>query len=309
MGIAIFDAMGLERKNEKRRKRLVERQERLTERFATESAAQERARRRAYGKALVPFAEVFSRLKNVDLVELTAVARPTEAELPDPELSGIQLDAVTAVLTLAGGAAVGAGAGALTFAAVGAFAAASTGTAISALSGAAATSATLAWLGGGSLAAGGGGVAAGTAVLTGIVALPVLLAVGGFFEWKGRNDLRKQRAAAAELKKHAAELRLREARFAASGKRSRQVRQLLNGIRKEMRRRLPSFRALVDGQRDYDAYTAEQRAEVAVLVGLAGLLVAVLGTPLVDEDGQVTDLSERVVKDTRIRLGGLVAAP
>ena len=48
------------------------------------------------------------------------------------------------------------------------FAAASTGTAISSLSGAAAWNATLAWLGGGSLAAGGGGMAAGAAVLTGI---------------------------------------------------------------------------------------------------------------------------------------------
>jgi hypothetical protein len=52
--------------------------------------------------------------------------------------------------------------------AVGALATASTGTAISTLSGAASTNAVLAWLGGGSIAAGGGGVAVGTAVLAGI---------------------------------------------------------------------------------------------------------------------------------------------
>lgn len=45
------------------------------------------------------------------------------------------------------------------------FGTASTGTAISTLSGAAATKAALAWLGGGTLAAGGGGTAAGTALL------------------------------------------------------------------------------------------------------------------------------------------------
>ena len=45
---------------------------------------------------------------------------------------------------------------------------ASTGTAISTLSGAAATKATLAWLGGGALAAGGLGVAGGTVVLGGV---------------------------------------------------------------------------------------------------------------------------------------------
>lgn len=56
---------------------------------------------------------------------------------------------------------------------------ASTGTAISTLSGAAATNATLAWLGGGSLAAGGFGMAGGMIALGGIVAGPAL-AVGGF---------------------------------------------------------------------------------------------------------------------------------
>ena len=51
---------------------------------------------------------------------------------------------------------------------------ASTGTAISGLTGVAATNATLAWFGGGSLAAGGAGMAGGTAVLGGLVALPLI---------------------------------------------------------------------------------------------------------------------------------------
>lgn len=59
------------------------------------------------------------------------------------------------------------------------FGTASTGTAIGGLSGAAATNATLAWLGGGSLAAGGGGMALGTIVLGGIAVGPAL-AIGGF---------------------------------------------------------------------------------------------------------------------------------
>ena len=54
--------------------------------------------------------------------------------------------------------------------AVTAFATASTGTAISTLSGAAASNAVLAWLGGGSIATGGAGMAAGQVVLTGITA-------------------------------------------------------------------------------------------------------------------------------------------
>ncbi len=81
-----------------------------------------------------------------------------------------------------GGAAVGtaggfAAAGATT-AAVMALGTASTGTAIATLSGAAATNATLAALGGGALAAGGGGMALGSAILGGAT-LGVGLLVGG----------------------------------------------------------------------------------------------------------------------------------
>ena len=57
------------------------------------------------------------------------------------------------------------------------FGTASTGTAISALSGAAAQSAALAWLGGGALAAGGGGVSAGTALLA--LSGPIGWSIGG----------------------------------------------------------------------------------------------------------------------------------
>ena len=75
------------------------------------------------------------------------------------------------------GAAYAAGHG--TVAMVGLFGTASTGAAIGGLSGAAAWNATLAWLGGGSLAAGGGGMALGTIVLGGIAVAPALM-IGGF---------------------------------------------------------------------------------------------------------------------------------
>lgn len=57
------------------------------------------------------------------------------------------------------------------------FGTASTGTAISALSGASATNAALAWLGGGTIAAGGGGIAAGQALLA--MAGPIGLGIAG----------------------------------------------------------------------------------------------------------------------------------
>ncbi|MBD5167562.1 MAG: hypothetical protein HDT11_01495 [Helicobacter sp.] len=82
-----------------------------------------------------------------------------------------ELNAATSLLS---GAASGALAGFGAYGAVGLLGSASTGTSLIALSGAAATKATLAWFGGGSLAAGGLGIAGRTAVLGGIIAAPVI---------------------------------------------------------------------------------------------------------------------------------------
>ena len=69
---------------------------------------------------------------------------------------------------------------------------ASTGTAIAGLSGVAATNATLAWFGGGAIAAGGSGMAGGMMVLGGIIAEPII-----YFAAKGSyakaEELRKER--------------------------------------------------------------------------------------------------------------------
>ena len=74
--------------------------------------------------------------------------------------------------SIAGGAAV-----LTTMALVSAFGTASTGTAIATLSGAAATNATLAALGGGAISAGGGGMAVGAMVLSGIGVAAAIVAV------------------------------------------------------------------------------------------------------------------------------------
>ena len=73
------------------------------------------------------------------------------------------------------------------------FGVASTGTAISTLSGAAATNAALAWLGGGALAAGGGGMAAGETFLAlagpiGWAIAGVALLTSGILMWKSLSD-------------------------------------------------------------------------------------------------------------------------
>lgn len=80
-----------------------------------------------------------------------------------------------------GAGAAGAAAAYAVYGGVMAFAAASTGTSISALSGVAAYNATMAAIGGGSLAAGGFGMAGGAMVLGGVVAAPIIAIAGWAF--------------------------------------------------------------------------------------------------------------------------------
>ena len=102
---------------------------------------------------------------------------------------------VSSSLEISAGLGKGVASGALTamgaYGSVGMLATASTGTAIGGLSGAAATNATLAWLGGGSLAAGGGGMALGTAVLGGMVAGPLIAITGFVMDSKAEENLTK----------------------------------------------------------------------------------------------------------------------
>lgn len=124
--------------------------------------------------ALVKIQSSFDRIRNVPeenrltYEKLKAIRVKWKQQAENIELEYKRTEVKTAGQGAAG---VGAGVAVVTLgptAAMGiatTFGVASTGTAISALSGAAATNAALAWLGGGALAAGGGGMSAGTAFL------------------------------------------------------------------------------------------------------------------------------------------------
>ena len=114
---------------------------------------------------------------------------------------------------IAAGGVLGAAARAGAYAAARAFGTAGTGAAISGLTGAAARNAMLAWLGGGTLAAGGGGVAAGVGLLTNIAAAPLALLppiVIGVKAVRQRSrihaEIAKMEVAEAVMSKHTAEL-------------------------------------------------------------------------------------------------------
>ena len=175
MAIDIVEAVSLVKSNRQRDRRLLECREELDQRAAEENAALQKEQQALFEEGMVPFCAVFQRLKRVDPVELNPIERPT---VGDGTVAGSRLPRKTAVTAAAGALAggvllgvvgplvVGRAARAGSYRAVRAFGSASTGSAIKRLHGAAARNAMDAWFGGGSVAMGGGGTAAGRRVLS-----------------------------------------------------------------------------------------------------------------------------------------------
>jgi len=165
---------------------------------------------RVWDEQMGRFVRVAEKVTKVEVQGAAAVDGNRMAIVGDQELSQMRHVSLQASEVVSGGIkSLGAGAlaGVASYGGAVMFASASTGTAISALSGVAATNATLAWFGGGSLAAGGLGIAGGAAVLGGIIAGPAI-ALGGFLlEAKSKKNLAEAKSNLAKAKKAAEEFR------------------------------------------------------------------------------------------------------
>jgi transcriptional regulator with XRE-family HTH domain len=202
--LKVVDAMKLAKKNGERANRLKARAEN-DKHGADEIARLLEEKVKEFDREVIdPFSRLLARV--ADLPEDVIVGTGVQPSHAKPQfadaLEEAQLKTSKSIFSLlgagvlgaGGGAAVGAGTATATYLTVASIATASTGAAISSLSGAAATSATLAAIGGGSLAAGGLGIAGGTALLTGIVALPVIATVAGALLASGGRILEKQKS-------------------------------------------------------------------------------------------------------------------
>lgn len=200
-----------------------------------------------------------------------------------------------------GSLAAGAGAALASYAAVGAFAHAGTGAAIAGLSGVAASNATLAWLGGGTLAAGGLGIAGGAMVLGGVVAAPMLLVLGFRSSAKAKENLANARsnlAEAKEVKKQS------EVLIAAATGISERMSLFWLAI-EELSLRLNSAVDLLDADintlgRDYRLFTVEAKQHVGKAVALADALWHLCEVPIIDENGQLTVASAKALEEQKL---------
>jgi hypothetical protein len=176
------------------------------------------------------------------------------------------------------GSAAAAGHGTVTL--VGLFGTASTGTAIGGLSGAAAWNATLAWLGGGSLATGGGGMALGSIVLGGIAIAPALM-IGGFvLGGQGEKALTKAYLYKAEANTEIAKLDAFEDLLEQVQRQIRELKELVKTLNNK------ALDGLVELEskpfvRERDATKFQQ---IALLIKA---LAEILKTPVLDAEGNL----------------------
>ena len=236
----------------------------------------------------VKFLEVASKLKNMPPNEFEGVlekVRPASDILQ--ELRDIQVS----FKEIAGGLLASGGSGALaSIAALGgvqALAAAGTGTAISTLSGVAATNATLAWLGGGTLAAGGLGMTGGLVMIGGIAVAPMLLLGGLVFASKGKKALEQAKENQAKVEafdKSAKAIcdnldKLRQA--------SEQMISVLGSMDGLFGRYVDRLAPVVAVNENYAEYTLENKKLVKNCFMFNDHMKSLLETKLMDQDGKL----------------------
>ncbi len=194
--------------------------------------------------------------------------------------AGVLLGGISGAVAGTAGGFAAAGA---TTSAVMALGVASTGTAISSLSGAAATSATLAALGGGALSAGGGGMALGSAVLSGAT-LGVGFLVGGIiFNITGskladKADEAYSQACKTEEQTDKINWYLRQLREAAG-----KYRRTLIKVEGQYQKRLEMLDHMItfSGRTDWTDFSESEKKMTENLVLLVGLLYKMCQVKLV----------------------------
>lgn len=185
---------------------------------------------------------------------------------------------------------------------------ATTGAAIGSLSGVAATNATLAWLGGGALSAGGFGMAGGAAVLGGIVAGPVL-AIGGMMLASKAEEARHNAYGNREKARAAAE-QMKTAETVTIGirKRFNEIHGVLNRLNKSFQPLLSGLQAVVAHSTDYSTYSVEDRKGIMMAAAIAKTLKNVMEAPLLDQNGALTNASRQALLAGREKLLELESA-
>lgn len=251
------------------------------------------------------FINIYEQLNNVDVQDSIGLQEINKFRLDKQSITELKEIGEFAT-SIAGGIASGAVGGAIAafgaYGAAGWLASASTGTAIAALHGAAATNATLAFFGGGAIAAGGYGIAGGMVILGGIIAAPALAIMGIIVDAKANKEKDEAYINLAIAKKNAAELRAATSLCDAISLRCQMFYDVLDKLNKLF---IPTIKKMSDTiinyGSDYSSFSIEEQNNIVASMSLAGAIKAVLDTPLLNKNGELTIDSENILKEIEER--------
>lgn len=196
-----------------------------------------------------------------------------------------------------GGIALAAGA----YSATMTFAAASTGTAIASLSGAAATNATLAFLGGGSLAAGGLGMAGGIAVLGVLAAGPALAVMGFVALGTSSKKLDDAYSNLSEARKVSEELETLRVSANSIRRRTQMFERLLVRVDSLYSEAIDNLENVINQYGiDYSSYDEESKKVVASNIKLTQTIKSILDTPILTDNGSISEESEKLLETCKL---------
>ena len=292
---------------------------------------------RVWDEQIGRFVRVVEKVKAVELQGSAGVDKNSHAIGSKQSFAQMQKISLQASEVISNGVqSLGAGAlaGVATYGGAMMFATASTGTAISTLSGVAATNATLAWFGGGSLAAGGLGMAGGAAVLGGIVAGPAI-ALGGFLmEAKSKKNLAEAKANLSKAKKAVEEFRCATSMLRAITQIADQFSEAIYEVESRMNYVLDRvedalsqaeekrssrfsfkvkkfFNSLIVRKipLQYTDLDSQQQELIQVAYQFAHVMKMLLETPLLDEKGALDESSLKAIEPAQVLLRNVENAP
>ncbi len=265
------------------------------------------------------FVDLCKKINNVAYKNITLDSRKVEAAPPD--LNEIQVGAYRAADLLKDGATAissgvltGIGAGGLATS----IGVASTGTAISSLSGAAATNATLAWLGGGSLASGGFGMAGGTMVLGGAIAGPMIAALGYAAAKKSERALTEATMHEAEIREAIEQIESGIVVLGSIEQRVLEVGSVTHELNIRLQKAIDSIEEIINFHYqnigifkriwmkitrkkqhfiDFNLFSDTEKNTYSIFTLLGYGLYGLLKVKIIDDSGLVSEESEKLVQD------------
>ena len=246
------------------------------------------------------FVSAFEKIKNIDFTSSVGLEELEKLHIDQKDFEELK-ELGNFAIQVAGGVTAGAAGGALTaigaYGAAQTFAAASTGTAIASLSGAAATNATLAFFGGGSLAAGGLGMAGGMMVLGGLVAGPALLVMGLITGAKSQEKLDQALINKAQAEEIMEALNTASDQCSAIRRRAYLFYSLLAHLDTYLLPLVWQMEDIIAKEgTDYRTYSAESKKVIMAAASNAGSVKAVLDVPILTDEGALTEKSGEIAE-------------